>query len=109
MQRTIHMSERLSLEEPSRTNSAWLAVPLGIFALIALTVGPVARHRVRKPYAVPFFHPFFADTLHMKSWLVTAAVVLACGQLLTAARIYELLRFPPKGRFYRIFASRSGR
>ncbi|PYN84137.1 MAG: hypothetical protein DMD87_28705 [Candidatus Rokuibacteriota bacterium] len=36
----------------------------------------------------------------MKTWLVTAAVVLACGQLLTAARIYELLHFPPKGRFY---------
>src|SRR5437867_12209530 len=30
----------------------------------------------------------------------TGAVVLACGQLLTAARIYELLRFPPTGRFY---------
>ncbi len=54
----------------------------------------------RFPYATPFFHPFFTDTLQMKTWLVTAAVVLACGQLLTAARIYELLHFPPKGRFY---------
>ena len=45
----------------------------------------------------------------MKAWLVTAAVVLACGQLLTAARIYELLRFPPKGRFYQSVHRWSGR
>ena len=103
------MNERLSLEEPSRANSTWLAVPLVIFALIALTVGLVARHTVRKRYAVPFFHPFFADTLHMKSWLVTAAVVLACGQLLTAAHIYALLRFPLKGRVYHRVHRWSGR
>jgi len=30
-------------------------------------------------------------------------------QLLTAARIYELLRFPPKGRFYHGAHRRSGR
>src|SRR5437870_13842128 len=51
---------------------------------------------------VPSFHPFFADTLQMKARLVTAASVLACGQLLTAARLYELLGFPPKGRFYHV-------
>src|SRR5258708_17230722 len=45
----------------------------------------------------------------MKAWLVTAAVVLACGQLLTAARIYEVLRFPPKGRFYHGVHRWSGR
>src|SRR5207253_5805209 len=49
------------------------------------------------------------DTLHMKAWLVTAAVVLACEQLLTAARIYELLRFPPQGRFYQAVHRWSGR
>src|SRR5437867_2432023 len=91
------MSERLSFKEPSGANPAWLAVPLVVFALIALTVALVARQTVREPYATPFFHPFFADTLQMKAWLVTAALVLACGQLLTAARIYELLRVPPKG------------
>src|SRR2546425_5116540 len=58
---------------------------------------------------VPSFHPFFADTLQMKARLVTAASVLACGQLLTAARIYELLRFPPKGRFYHTAHRWSGR
>src|SRR5438093_12313749 len=84
-QRSPRMSERLSLREPSGANPAWLAIPLVVFALITLTVGLVARQTVREPYATPFFHPFFTDTLQMKAWLVTAAVVLACGQLLTAA------------------------
>ena len=103
------MSERLSLNKPSGTNPAWLAVPLAVFALITLIVGLVARQTVREPYATPFFHPFFTDTLQMKAWLVTAAVVLVCGQILTAARIYELLRFPPKGRFYHAVHRWSGR
>ena len=103
------MSERRSLETPSGANPAWLALPLVVFALVALTVGLVARRTVREPYATPFFHLFFADVLQMKAWLVTAAVVLACGQLLTAARIYELLRFPPKGRFYQSVHRWSGR
>jgi uncharacterized protein DUF6529 len=103
------MSEGSSLERPIRANRVWLAVPLVLFALIALTVGLLARRTVREPYAIPFFHPFFIDTLHMKAWLVTAALVLACGQLLTAARIYELLRFPPKGRLYHTVHRWSGR
>jgi hypothetical protein len=86
-----------------------LALPLATFALVALTVGLVARQTVREPYAAPFFHLFFSDTLHMKAWLVTAAAALACAQLLTAARIYELLHFPPKGRFYGMVHRWSGR
>ena len=103
------MSERLSLREPNGVNPAWLAVPLVVFALITVTVGLVARQTVREPYATPFFHPFFTDTLQMKAWLVTAAVVLACGQLLTAARIYELLHLPTNGRFYHSAHRWSGR
>jgi len=103
------MSETPGLKESPGANPAWLAVPLLVFALIALTVGLVARRTVREPYATPFFHPFFRDTLSMKAWLVTAAVVLACGQLLTAARIYALLRFPPRGRFYHAVHRWSGR
>jgi len=103
------MSERLSLREPRGANPAWLAVPLVVWALITLTVGLVARQTIREPYGSPFFHPFFADTLQMKAWLVTAALVLAWGQLLTAARIYELLGFPPKGRFYHVVHRWSGR
>ena len=75
--------------ERRRANPAWLALPLLVIALITLTVGLVASRTTRHPYSAPFFHPFFRDVLQMKAWLVTTAVVLACGQLLTAARIYE--------------------
>ena len=91
------MSEGLSLQKPNGANPAWLALPLVVFALITLTVGLLARQTIRTPYSTPFFDLFFSDTLHMKAWLVTAAVILACSQLLTAARIYEVLRFPSAG------------
>jgi Family of unknown function (DUF6529) len=103
------MKERLGPRKVSDGNRLWLAVPLLVFALITLTVGLVARRTVREPYATPFFHLFFRDTLDMKAWLVTAALVLGVGQLLTAARIYELLRFPPKGRLYQVVHRWSGR
>jgi hypothetical protein len=79
------------------------------FAVVTVTIGLVAGRTAREPYETPFFHPFFRDVLQMKAWLATAAVVLACGQLLTAARIYELLCFPPKGRFYHLVHRWSGR
>ncbi len=84
------------------SNRTWCLV-------ITLTVGLVARQTIREPYSTPFFDLFFSDTLHMKAWLVTAAVILACSQLLTAARIYEVLRFPPNGRFYHSAHRWSGR
>jgi uncharacterized protein DUF6529 len=93
----------------SDASSAWLALPVVIFALIALTLGLVARQTVREPYSVPFFHPFFQDTIHMKVWLVTTAVVLASGQVLTAARMYELLRFRSDSRICQIVHRWSGR
>ena len=86
-----------------------LALPLVLVAFVAITVGFVASKTVRQPYETPFFHLFFSDTLHMKGWLITAAVLLASGQLLTASRIYEVLRFPPKGRFYHVVHRWSGR
>jgi hypothetical protein len=96
-------------KSPVATSQVWPVLPLVLFAFITLTVGLVATATVREPYATSFFHPFFSDVLQMKAWLVTAVVVLACGQLLTAARIYELLGFPPKGRFYHVVHRWSGR
>jgi hypothetical protein len=60
---------------------------------------PCVRRSEEWRTSTPFFHLFFKDVLQMKAWLATVAVGLACGQLLTAGRIYALLRFPPPGRF----------
>src|ERR1700676_1062766 len=84
-------------------------LPVVLGALVALIVGFVASKTVRQPYETPYSHLFFSDTLHMKAWLITAALLLALGQLLTASRIYEVLRFPPKGRFYHVVHRWSGR
>ena len=56
-----------------------------------------------------FFHLFLTHTLQMKAWLATAVVLLACGQLLTAAQIYGVLRFPPAAHFYHRVHRWSGR
>jgi uncharacterized protein DUF6529 len=103
------MSERPSLKPLGGANPAWLALPLVAFAVITLTVGLVARQTIREPYSTPYFDLFFSDTVHMKAWLVTAAVILACTQLLTAACIYELLPCPPRGRLYSSVHRWSGR
>ena len=86
-----------------------LALPLVLFAFVALTVGLVASKTLRQPYETPFFQLFFSDTLHMKAWLMTAALLLALSQMLTASRIYEVLHFPPRGRFYGLVHRWSGR
>jgi len=86
-----------------------VVLPLLLFAFVAVAVGFVAGKTIRQPYEAPFPHRFFSDTLHMKAWLITAVSLLSIGQLLTASRIYELLRFPPKGRFYHLVHRWSGR
>ena len=103
------MAERTGRDKKEQPNPAWLAIPLVIFAVVSLTVGLLASRTVRQPYPTPFFHLFFSDTLHMKVWLASAALLLGFFQLLTAARIYDLLRFPPKGRFYNVVHRWSGR
>ena len=87
----------------------FLFLPLLLFAFVPLIVGFVASKTVRQPYETPFSHLFFSDTLHMKAWLITAVLLLALGQLLTASRIYDVLRLPPKGRFYHGVHRWSGR
>src|SRR5262245_19093173 len=70
-----------------------LVLPMLLFVFVALSVAFVASKTVRQPYETSFAHLFFSDTLHMKAWLITAVSLLALGQLLTASRIYEMLRF----------------
>src|SRR5260370_39583223 len=90
----------MSLIPAAKLSRAWLAAPAVAFALVSLTVGLLAKQTLRSPYATPFFHFFFTDILHRKIWLATLALVLALPQLVTAARIYRMLHFPPPGRFY---------
>ena len=88
---------------------ASIKLPCGFGAFVALTVGLVAGTSTRESYEAPFPHLFFSDTLHLKAWLITTALLLAMGQLLTASRIYQVLRFPPQGRFYDLVHRWSGR
>ena len=104
-------STRKTTSPTGRTISSrvFLVLPLLLFAIIPLIVGFVASKTVRQPYETPFSHLFFSDTLHMKAWLITAVLLLALGQLLTASHIYEVLPLPPKGRFYHVVHRWSGR
>ena len=86
-----------------------LVRPLLLFAGVAVVIGFVASRTEVQPYETPFLRLFFSDPLHMKAWLTTAALLLGFGQLLTAARIYGKLRFPPEGRLYPLLHRWSGR
>ena len=79
-----------------RPHRLWLAAALVVFALVSLTVGVVAKHNTPAPglYPPSYLKLFFSDPIHLKVWLATAAVALACFQLLTAAHIYARLRLP---------------
>jgi len=76
------------------TNSArWLALPLLLGALVSLTVGLLAREEANAPGSYPggYFRLFFSDSLHLKVWFATAAVVLGLSQLFSAAWIFGRL------------------
>jgi len=79
---------------------ASLKRPAALGAFVALMVAVVASRTAPESYEAPFPKLFFSDTLHLKAWLTTTALLLAVAQLLTASRIYQVLHFPPEGRFY---------
>jgi mono/diheme cytochrome c family protein len=66
----------------------WVALPLAVFAVVSLTVGLLAAH---DPRSKGYFRLFFEDPIHLKAGFATAAVVLACFQLFTAAWIFRKL------------------
>jgi hypothetical protein len=72
-----------------RRSARWLAVPIVVFALFALSAGILARE-AGGPRG-EYFDLFFSDPIHMKAWL--ASVALACGlfQLFSASWIYGKL------------------
>jgi len=66
----------------------WLAAPVAAFAVFSLTAGLLAAH---DPRSKGYFQLFFSDPIHLKAGFATAAIVLACFQLFTAAWIYRKL------------------
>src|SRR5215468_5834997 len=73
---------------PSTRSYRWLAAPLLAFALVALTAGLLAKH---DPRSKGYFRLFFSDPIHLKAGFATAAAVLGCFQLFTAAWIFRKL------------------
>jgi cytochrome c553 len=73
---------------PEKRSYRWVAAPLLAFALVSLTAGLLANHQ---PRSKGYFRLFFTDPLHLKAGFATAAVVLACFQLFTAAWIFRKL------------------
>ncbi len=98
-----------------RQNPFVLAAPLVLAALVAVTVGVIARHTADIQAGIvctqtglytstctqtPFFHLFFSDPIHFKVWLASGAMGLGLLQLLSAARIYGRVRLPLADRFW---------
>lgn len=78
----------LTAAAPEQRSARWLAAPLLAFALGSLTAGVLAAHDTRSK---GYFRLFFSDPIHLKAAFATAAAVLACFQLLTAAWIFRKL------------------
>jgi mono/diheme cytochrome c family protein len=78
----------LAASPPQQRSYRWLAAPLAAFALVSLTAGLLAAH---DPRSKGYFRLFFSDPIHLKAGFATAAVVLACFQLFTAAWIFRKL------------------
>jgi hypothetical protein len=63
-------------------------VPATAGALVSLTAGLLAHH---EPRSKGYFRLFFSDPIHLKAGFATAAAVLACFQVFTAAWIFRKL------------------
>jgi len=78
---------------PARRGNAWVLLPLTILAIVALSVGLIARWQATSTGKAEggYFDLFFSDPIHLKAWFATAAALLACFQLFTAAWIFRKL------------------
>jgi hypothetical protein len=87
-----------------------LFVPLLAGLIAAETLGILARESAIDPSAYPggYFHLFFSDPIHLKSWFAIAALALACTQLFTAAWVFRKLYWP-RPRWINVVHRWSGR
>jgi len=69
----------------------WVLVPATVGALVSLTAGLLAHH---EPRSKGYFRLFFSDPIHLKAGFASAAVLLACFQVFTAAWIFRKLPWP---------------
>ena len=80
-----------TIEQPRSTRPHLVGIGL-LGAAISVALGVYADAHTptgEKPYTL-----FFSDTLQLKVWFATAAVVLACLQIALAMRLYGKLRWP---------------
>jgi hypothetical protein len=98
--RLYHRGVPTSPENSPAAARLWLAGALVAFALVSVTIGAIARDNTIAPglYPPSYLKLFFSDPIHLKVWLATAAMALACLQLLTAAHVYGLIRLPGAAR-----------
>jgi len=101
----VRTNEATMIEDsgrPTTTPRNWtrFAALLAVFALSFLTIRLLAGRSAKGYPTPPFFHLFFSDTIHMKAWLATGAITLGLFQVLSAARLFELFRCGPAGRFW---------
>jgi hypothetical protein len=75
---------------PARRSTQWVLLPLAVGALVALTVGLIAKTQ-QDTSPSGYFELFFSDPIHLKAWFATAAGVLAFFQLFTAAWMFQRL------------------
>ena len=78
----------LAAAPPQQRSYRWLAAPLAAFAIVSLTAGLLADH---DPRSKGYFRLFFEDPIHLKAGFASAAALLACFQLFTAAWIFRKL------------------
>jgi hypothetical protein len=100
----VGKDEATMIEDSGRSTTKprnWtrFAALLAVFALSFLTIRLLAGRSAKGYPTPPFFHLFFSDTIHMKAWLATGAITLGLFQVLSAARLFELFRCAPAGRF----------
>jgi len=89
------MAQAAATPAPRATRSyRWLAAPLLAFAFFSLTAGVLASH---EPRSKGYFRLFFSDPIHLKAGFATAAAVLACFQVFSAAWIFGKLPWRKPG------------